>query len=45
MKTGDDEVRRRIGCGDPADFLLLDELLASATPIISRSCIASPATV
>src|SRR4029434_11207484 len=26
MKTGDDEVRRRIGFGDPADFTLLDEL-------------------
>ena len=28
LKIGDDEARRRIGCGDPADFLLLDELLA-----------------
>ncbi len=24
--TGDDEVRRKIGCGDPLDFLILDEL-------------------
>lgn len=28
LTTGDDEVRRKIGSGDPTDFLLLDELLA-----------------
>lgn len=28
MKTGDDEVRRRIGLGDPVDFYKLDELAA-----------------
>lgn len=28
LTTGDEEVRRKIGGGDPADFLLLEELLA-----------------
>lgn len=29
LTTGADEVRRRIGCGDPADFLHLDRLRAA----------------